>query len=83
MIIPLQANEFPSFTFLPAKSHEHEQLIGKRATSPATGRVKTQAMTMLWATPQRTADSRLLVPTPKMLPEMTWVVLTGMPKGRV
>src|SRR5579871_5892055 len=35
---------------------------------------------MLWATPQRTADNRLEAPTPKMLPEMTCVVLTGIPR---
>src|SRR5690242_4867841 len=32
---------------------------------------------MLWATPQRTAETRFDAPTPMMLDEITWVVLTG------
>jgi len=36
-------------------------------------------MTMLIATPQRTAESRLIDPTPIIPPAMVWVVLTGMP----
>ena len=35
---------------------------------------------MLPATPQRTADSRSLDPTPMIALEMTWVVETGIPK---
>ena len=41
------------------------------------GMVMTQAMTICWATPQRTALTRLAVPTPMMEPDTTWVVLTG------
>ena len=35
---------------------------------------------MLRATPQRTPRAPLLVPTPMIALEMTWVVETGMPK---
>src|SRR5579863_1204875 len=31
-------------------------------------------------TPQRTADIRLVAPTPTMAPVIVWVVLTGMPR---
>ena len=44
------------------------------------GRVMIQAMTMLRATVQRTADTRLAAPTPMMAPVMVWVVDTGTPK---
>src|SRR6476469_6548690 len=37
-------------------------------------------MTMLPATPQRTADIRSLEPTPMIALEITWVVETGIPK---
>jgi hypothetical protein len=47
---------------------------------PQIGKVRTQAKTMLLATPQRTAERRLVEPTP-MMDELTqWVVLTGIPK---
>lgn len=39
--------------------------------------VKTQAMMILPATPQRTADRRFDEPTPRIEEEMTWVVLIG------
>src|SRR5215218_1650392 len=42
--------------------------------------VRIQAITMLPATPHRTADSRSLEPTPMIALEMTWVVETGIPK---
>lgn len=42
--------------------------------------VSTQALTMLCATPHRTAENRLDDPTPKILPEITCVVETGIPK---
>ena len=41
--------------------------------------VRIQAQTMLLATPQRTAESRWVAPTPMIEPVMVWVVLTGMP----
>ena len=44
--------------------------------------VTIQAMTMLPATPQRTADERCAAPTPMMAPVMVCVVETGMPKKR-
>src|SRR5579862_2342809 len=45
----------------------------------AAGMVNIQAVTMLPATPQRTALRRLVAPTPMMEAAMTCVVLTGMP----
>ena len=44
------------------------------------GMVMIHAMTMLPATPQRTAEVPLVVPTPMMAPVMVCVVETGMPK---
>src|SRR5690349_20004157 len=43
------------------------------------GIVKTHAVTMLPATPPRTADMRLHAPTPQMHALITWVVDTGLP----
>lgn len=43
------------------------------------GMVKTQAQTTRPATPQRTAESRRVAPTPTIEPVMVCVVLTGMP----
>lgn len=37
----------------------------------AAGMVKTQAQTILMATPQCTAEKRLAAPTPEMAPEIT------------
>jgi hypothetical protein len=42
--------------------------------------VRTQAQTIRRATPQRTADSRRVAPTPTIAPVMVWVVETGMPR---
>ncbi len=44
---------------------------------PAAGMVSTQAMTMLRATPQRTADSRLVAPAPITADVIVCVVETG------
>ncbi len=41
--------------------------------------VTIQAMTMLPASPQRTAETRRAAPTPTMAPVMVCVVETGMP----
>ena len=49
------------------------------ATAAAAGIVSTQAKTMLPATPQRTADSRRVAPTPMTDDVMTCVVETGRP----
>ena len=43
------------------------------------GMVSIQAQTICLATPHRTAERRLVAPTPEMAPVMVWVVLTGMP----
>lgn len=43
--------------------------------------VRIHAMTRFPATPSRTAESRLVEPTPKMQAVMVWVVLTGAPKS--
>ena len=45
--------------------------------SAAAGSVSTQAIAMLPATPQRTADSRVAAPAPITPPDMTWVVDSG------
>ena len=45
----------------------------------ATGMVKIQAQIILPATPQRTAESLLVAPTPTIAPVIVWVVLTGIP----
>ena len=50
------------------------------ATVPEAGMVRTQAMRMFPATPQRTAEKRSLEPTPMIADEITWVVETGIPK---
>src|SRR3954470_21126472 len=47
------------------------------ATAPAAGRVTTHARTILPATPQRTADSRRVAPTPMIDVVVMWVVDTG------
>ena len=44
------------------------------------GKVSIQAATILRATPQRTAESRLVAPTPIIDEVIQWVVLTGIPK---
>src|SRR5690606_36585364 len=53
-------------------------------TSPATraeiGMVSIQAHRSLIVTPQRTADTRLVAPTPMILPVIVCVVETGIPK---
>ena len=46
----------------------------------AAGIVSTHAQTMCAATPQRTAERRLVAPTPIMAVLIVWVVLKGMPK---
>ena len=44
------------------------------------GMVSTHAHTICPATPQRTADNRLIDPTPMIAPVMVCVVLTGTPR---
>ena len=43
------------------------------------GKVRTQAVMMLPAIPQRTAEKRWVEPTPITEAVTQWVVLTGMP----
>ena len=43
------------------------------------GIVRTHAMTMLRATPHFTVLVPIVVPTPMIDEQMTWVVLTGIP----
>ena len=45
--------------------------------------VNTQAHTIRRATPQRTAESRFVAPTPIIAPVIVCVVLTGMPASAV
>ena len=46
----------------------------------AAGIVRIQAQTIRPATPHRTADSRLIDPTPMIAPVIVCVVLTGTPR---
>src|SRR5947207_11366870 len=68
------------------QSPRYAPRIGRRtrnarpATRPAAGIVRIQAVTMLPATPQRTAENRSLEPTPMIAELITWVVETGTPK---
>lgn len=61
--------------------------ITKRYVSPAnkalTGMVSIHAQSRLTVTPQRTADTLLVTPTPMMEPVMVCVVETGIPKWSV
>ena len=47
--------------------------------TPEIGMVNIHAQMMFPATPQRTADSLLVAPTPMMAPVIVCVVLTGIP----
>ena len=51
------------------------------AASAAIGIVSTQATTMLPATPQRTADSRFVAPTPRIDAVIVCVVEIGAAKA--
>ena len=53
------------------------------ANNPETGIVNTQAHKRLTVTPHRTAETRLVNPTPIMEPVMVCVVLTGILKCSV
>src|SRR6185436_18310939 len=65
----------------------HPSRARMRAVAPQTaaamraerGIVSTHAQTISPATPQRTAESRWVAPTPMIEPVMVWVVLTGIP----
>ena len=48
-------------------------------TNADAGIVRIHANTMRRAIPHRTADNRVVAPTPTMAPVMVWVVLTGIP----
>ena len=54
-------------------------LLNSQASMKHAGIVNTQAMTIWPATPQRTADSRRVEPTPRMAELMVCVVDTGTP----
>ncbi len=47
------------------------------------GIVSTQAQTIRAATPQRTAETRFVEPTPTIAPVLVCVVLTGIPASAV
>src|SRR5690554_1857261 len=57
------------------------QMIHSIAIKADTGIVKTQAHSREIVTPQRTADTRLVIPTPIIEPVLLWVVETGIPKS--
>src|SRR4051812_7779425 len=59
------------------KRPSHQESAAKMA---AAGIVKIHAHTMLPATPQRTAFTLRVEPTPTMAPVMVWVVETGTPR---
>jgi len=48
--------------------------------SAAAGMVRIQAQTMRPATPHRTEEKEVVLPTPIIAPVMVWVVETGTPK---
>ena len=50
------------------------------AMAADAGMVRIQAQMMRLATPQRTAERRLIDPTPMMAPVIVCVVLTGTPR---
>src|SRR5258708_38467661 len=55
----------------------------RAATIAEAGMVRIQAQTIRRATPQRTADNRVVAPTPTIAPVIVWVVLTGIPASAV
>ena len=67
------------FSLLPSPFYRNAKY-----TSPAVaaliGIVRIQAQTIFPATPHRTAEIRLAVPTPTMAPVIVCVVLTGIPR---
>ena len=54
-------------------------LVTSQLKMPQTGKVRTQAATICPATPQRTAEKRLELPTPMIEVLIVWVVLRGIP----
>src|SRR6266568_4816306 len=52
-------------------------------TAAEAGIVSTQAHTIRRATPQRTAERRVVAPTPTIAPVIVCVVLTGIPASAV
>ena len=53
------------------------------ANRALTGMVSIHAQSRLMVTPQRTADKRLVAPTPIIAPVMVWVVLPEYPDFHV
>src|SRR5690348_93501 len=79
-----QAEERGALLLFAAYDHKGRLAQYSRAATRAlTGMVSTHAHSRLMVTPQRTALSRLVAPTPMMEPVMVWVVLTGMPRASV
>src|SRR5215510_14622057 len=72
----------PQAVAVQAKLHLFRAATMKKhiaAISAEQGTVITQAQTTLLATPQRTAESRRVAPTPMIAPVIVCVVLTGIP----
>src|SRR5688572_7069974 len=63
----------------PQPSKRSSTRYAMAAVMPAAGSVRIQAVTMLRATPHRTAFIRSDEPTPMIAELITWVVLTGTP----
>src|SRR2546425_5991721 len=89
--VPGNARETPRANWVPGLEAKAPQrlraTLATAYTTPATaaeaGMVSTQAHTIRRATPQRTAESRRVAPTPMIAEEITWVVLTGTPASAV
>ena len=60
-----------------AEDQLDDPVSAPRATSAAAGIVMNQPSTMFLATPQRTALTRLVAPTPMIAEVITWVVEIG------
>ncbi len=66
--------------FLNHPASARPSIISSPDSSAVKGIVSTHAHTILPTMPQRTAESRLVAPTPRMEVEITCVVETGIPK---
>jgi glycerol-3-phosphate acyltransferase PlsY len=69
----------PSAAHLQPWPASRSSVYATAAIVAAAGIVRIQAHTICPATPQRTADSRLVAPTPTIDPVIACVVLTGTP----
>ena len=81
MLVSNQKSLALSRTFqFPLRSEVTEDATTRAWPTPAAGIVRIHANTMFPATPQRTAESRLVAPTPITAEVMVWVVEIGASK---